>query len=882
MMKNSPKTIHLKDYTPTPYLIDKVDLGAKLNPQETFVSCRLGLRPNPRSAAQDAPLKLDGEAIQLRSIKLDGRELGPLEFVLDGRGLTLHRPPAVPFTLEIDTVCSPKANTELSGLYLSNGIYCTQCEAEGFRRITYFLDRPDVLARYRVRIEAEKSEAPVLLANGNLIEAGDIAGGGRHYAVWDDPYPKPSYLFAMVGGNLAVVEDKFTTMSGREVSLRIYVEPGKQDRCAWAMESIKTAMAWDEKAYGREYDLDVFMVVAVSMFNMGAMENKGLNVFNDKYVLATADSATDSDYTNIEAIIAHEYFHNWTGNRITCRDWFQLCLKEGLTVFRDREFTSDVRSRAVKRIQDVRTLRAQQFPEDAGPLAHPVRPSSYIEINNFYTATVYEKGAEVVRMMKTLLGPKDFRKAMDLYFERHDGESATVEDFVKCMSDASGKDLSQFFRWYEQAGTPEVTANGKWDARKKTYELTLKQKLAATPGQPQKKPPHVPLEIGLVGPNGDDMTLEVDGQEPLFGSVIELKSRSQVFKFKNIGSRPVPSINRGFSAPVKIISDLSQKDLMFLMGHDSDPFNRWEASQTIGKRLIIDAMTKIKARKNIAEPEAFADALKSTLSDKRLEPQFQALMLNLPGEQDVAVEVARNVDPQLIHDGRERLRQRLGQLLKRELMRCWNGTRIKEPYSPDPESVGKRALRHAALALIAAAEAKEGAELAMRHFTQARNMSDEIGALSVLILIDQPERDEALERFLERHKGDHLLVDKWFALQAQLPMPESSHRIRRLLDHPQFSWQSPNRLRSLIGTFAALNPVSFNAADGSGYRLLADVVIRLDKTNPQVAARLAATFRSFKALESKRRRLAANALRSILETEGLSRDSYEIVSRSLQ
>ena len=881
MSKTSLKTISLKDHTPTPYLIDRVDLDVKLNAEETLVTSKLSLKRNPNPAAKGQALELDGEAIALKGLKINGRPAEAHEFKAGERKLALHRPPQEPFTLEITNICSPKANSELSGLYLSNGIYCTQCEAEGFRRITYFLDRPDVLSRYRVRLEADKREAPVLLANGNPVEAGELPHG-RHYAVWEDPFPKPSYLFAMVGGELGVVKDSFTTMSGREVELRIYVEPGNESRCGWAMQSIKTAMAWDEKAFGREYDLDIFMVVAVSMFNMGAMENKGLNVFNDKYVLAAPESATDLDYVNIEAVIAHEYFHNWTGNRITCRDWFQLCLKEGLTVFRDQEFTSDVRSRAVKRIQDVRTLRAQQFPEDAGPLAHPVRPASYIEINNFYTATVYEKGAEVVRMLKTLLGPKDFRKAMDLYFERHDGQAATVEDFVQCMSDTSGRDLSQFFRWYEQAGTPEITANGQWDRRSKMYELKLTQKLPATPGQPSKLPQHIPIAIGLVGPNGNDMTLELETGESLDEPVLELKAKSQTFRFRNVGSKPVPSLNRDFSAPVKIISNLAQKELMFLMGQDSDPFNRWEAGQIIGKRLIVEAMTKIKARRRMADPKTYADALKAILSNRQLEPQFQALMLQLPSEQDVASEIARNVDPQLIHDGRDRLRERLGQIMRKELMQCWNGIKLSGAYSPDPVSAGKRALRHAALGLIAAADPKEGAELAMRHFTKARNMTDEIGALSLLILLDEPQREEALDRFFERHSRDHLLVDKWFALHAQMPSVATVSRVRELLEHPQFKWESPNRLRSLIGTFASLNPVAFNAPDGSGYRLLADVVIRLDKRNPQVAARLAASFRSYKALEGKRRRQASNALESILKSEGLSKDTYEIVSRSLQ
>jgi aminopeptidase N len=881
MNKTSPKTIFLKDYTPTPYLIDRVDLDVRLNAEETLITSKLSLKRNPSPKAKGRALELDGEAITLKSLKINGRAAEANAFKASARKLILHEPPQEPFELEIINSCSPKANSELSGLYLSNGIYCTQCEAEGFRRITYFLDRPDVLSRYRVRLEADKREAPILLANGNPVVAGDLPHG-RHFAVWEDPFPKPSYLFAMVGGDLGVAKDSFTTMSGRKVELRIYVEPGKESRCGWAMESIKSAMAWDEKAFGREYDLDIFMVVAVSMFNMGAMENKGLNVFNDKYVLAAPESATDLDYVNIEAVIAHEYFHNWTGNRITCRDWFQLCLKEGLTVFRDQEFTSDVRSRAVKRIQDVRTLRAQQFPEDAGPLAHPVRPDSYMEINNFYTATVYEKGAEVVRMLKTLLGPQDFRKAMDLYFERHDGQAATVENFVQCMSDASGRDLAQFFRWYEQAGTPEITANCQWDRRSKIYELKLSQKLPPTPGQPVKLPQHIPIAIGLVGPNGNDMSLELESGESLENPVLELKAKSQTFRFRNIGSRPVPSLNRGFSAPIKIDSKLSQKDLMFLMGQDSDPFNRWEAGQMIGKRLIVDAMTKIKLSRRMAEPRAYAEALRATLSDKRLEPQFQALMLYPPSEQDVASDIARNVDPQLIHEGRDRLRTRLGHLMRQDLMQCWHGIRITGAYAPDPASAGKRALRHAALSLLAAADPREGAELAMRHFAKARNMSDEVGALSVLILLEEPQRDEALARFFDRHRMDHLLVDKWFALHAQVPSVETVRRVQELLSHAQFKWESPNRLRSLIGSFASLNPVAFNAPDGSGYRLLADVVIRLDKSNPQVAARLAASFRSYKALEAKRRRKAANALESILKSEGLSKDTYEIVSRSLQ
>ncbi len=881
MDTEKPPTIHLRNYKPPAHLIETVSLDVKLHATDTRVRSTLAIVPNPKSSIKNAPLVLDGENLTLHSVAIDGDRLPSSSYAVTPTSLTIKATPRKPFRLDMETGLSPKDNTELSGLYLSNGIYCTQCEAEGFRRITYFLDRPDVMSRFTVRLEADRAEAPVLLANGNPKTEGDVPGTNRHFAVWDDPFPKPAYLFAMVGGDLAVATDSFTTRSGRKVELRVYVEPGKEDRCAWAMESIKSSMAWDETAFGREYDLDIFMVVAVSMFNMGAMENKGLNVFNDKYVLAKPDSATDLDYINIEAIIAHEYFHNWTGNRITCRDWFQLCLKEGLTVFRDQEFSSDMRSRAVKRIQDVRTLRAQQFPEDAGPLAHPVRPASYIEINNFYTATVYEKGAEVVRMMKTLLGAETFRRAMDLYFDRHDGEAATIEQFVACMEDASGKSLKQFFRWYEQSGTPEVTMRGKWNAKAKTFDLTLSQKLAPTPGQAKKEPMHIPLAIGLVGPNGHDMQLDIAGTDISGEPVIELKEKTKTFRFRNVGSRPVPSINRGFSAPIKLRTDLAQKDLLFLMGSDSDSFNRWEAGQTIARGLIGDAIKKLKSGRGIAEPKAYAAALRQTLSDDRLDPQFLSLMLTLPTEQDVAGEMARNVDPALVHRAREKIRARLGEALDGDLTRIWRTTKVAGAYAPDPDSSGKRALRHAALGLIAASDAKRGAKLAFDHFLSATNMTDTIGALSVLTQLDVPQRDEALEQFLAANGKDHLLVDKWFALNAQLPFPEAPRRVRDLLDHPQFSWQSPNRLRSLIGSFATLNPVGFHAEDGAGYRLLADVVIRLDRSNPQVAARLAGSFKSYKSLEAGRRTLARKALKSILKTEPLSRDTYEIVSRSI-
>src|SRR6516164_4765926 len=584
MRTEEARPVHLEDYRPPDWLVETVELDVSLDPTATAVRAALTLRPNGNGAAP-APLMLDGESLKLRALKLDGAALPPEQFVATPERLTIAQPPQRRFRLEIETVVDPSANTQLLGLYRSGAIYCTQCEAEGFRRITYFPDRPDVMAVYTTRIEAEKADALALLANGNLVASGDVPGTTRHFAVWHDPFPKPSYLFALVGGKLACVEDRFRTMSGREVALRIYVEPGKETRCVYAMDSLKRAMRWDETAFGREYDLDTFMIVAVSDFNMGAMENKGLNVFNDKYVLASPETATDNDFERIEAIIAHEYFHNWTGNRITCRDWFQLCLKEGLTVFRDQEFSADQRSRAVERISDVRGLRAHQFIEDAGPLAHPVRPTVYREINNFYTATVYEKGAEVVRMIKTLLGPAMFRAGMDLYFERHDGQAATVEDFVQCFADVSGRDMRQFMRWYSQAGTPEIKVAPHFDSAARSLRLEVEQIVPPTPGQPNKEPMTVPLALGLVGRNGDDLPLLLDGR-PLPHGVIELTQSNQSFVFNNVPERPALSLNRGFSAPIKLTAPIETDELRFLAAHDRDPFNRWQAVQTLAMTLL--------------------------------------------------------------------------------------------------------------------------------------------------------------------------------------------------------------------------------------------------------------------------------------------------------
>ena len=754
--------------------------------------------------------------------------------------------------MTIETVVDPTGNTQLMGLYRAGATYCTQCEAEGFRRITYFLDRPDVMAVYTTRIEADKNEAAVLLSNGNLIAHGDVPGTSRHFAVWHDPFPKPSYLFALVGGNLACVEDTFTTMSGRKVRLAIYVEPGKEERVPYAMDSLKRAMRWDETAFGREYDLDIFMIVAVSAFNMGAMENKGLNVFNDKYVLASPSSATDTDYAGIEAVIAHEYFHNWTGDRITCRDWFQLCLKEGLTVFRDQEFTADQRSRAVERISDVRSLRSHQFVEDAGPLAHPVRPELYREINNFYTSTVYEKGAEVVRMIRTLLGPATFRKGMDLYFTRHDGQAATVEQFVQCFADVSRRDMSQFMRWYSQAGTPDIKVAPHYDARGKTYRLDIAQTIPPTPGQPTKAPMVIPLAFGLVGKNGGDLPLVLDGR-PLEHGVLELTKPSQSFVFSDVAERPVPSLNRGFSAPVKLALPIEPDDLRFLAAHDSDPFNRWQAVQTLAMNLLKANVAAVRAGAAAREDDGLMAALGVILADAKLEPAFIALTLSPPSEADIAREIGGDVDPDAVFAARRKLRAAIGVRHGAALADTYRRMITPGPYRPDAQSTGRRALKNACLDFLAMTETDEAIARAYTQYQRADNMTDRMAALETLALHDRPERAAALDDFYKRYADDPLIIDKWLALQAAIPEPTTLDRVRALTKHPAFSVANPNRIRALIGSFAQVNHTQFNRGDGAGYAFVADFVLALDPKNPQVAARLMGAFRSWRSLETKRR-----------------------------
>ncbi|MBK9077706.1 MAG: aminopeptidase N [Hyphomicrobium sp.] len=881
MKPESPRPVLLAEYTPPPYLISKVDLSISLDPTRTQVKARFKVERNPKSTAPRA-LRLDGEYLELDQLAIEGVELLSHEYALDETGLTIHAPPLVPFTLTLTTFVNPQANTALQGIYLSRGIYCSQCEAQGFRRITFFIDRPDVLSVYTVRLEAELKTAPILLANGNPVERGTLVGGQRHYAVWHDPFPKPSYLFAIVGGDLAPVGSNFKTMSGRDIDVRIYVEHGKENRAHWAMDSLKRAMAWDERRFGREYDLDIFNIVAVSDFNMGAMENKGLNIFNDRLILASAETATDANYEAIESVVAHEYFHNWTGNRITCRDWFQLCLKEGLTVYRDQEFSSDERSRTVQRVSDVRQLQALQFPEDQGPMSHPVRPESYIEINNFYTPTVYEKGAELVRMIETILGPQTFRAGMDLYFDRHDGDAATIEDFLTCFEDASGQSLAHFKLWYSQSGTPELVCDFRHDPITRTAELVVHQNVRPSHAQPKKEPLFLPMKMALLGGNGQELDLELESGTALRPGVLAITERSQTFKFKNIATRPVPSLLRGFSAPVNVTIDLSDSDLAFLMRHDSDLFNRWKAANRFASRTILNALAGGTAAATEAGALRYASALAAALEDSSLDDAYKAELLKLPTPSDIARDKGANVDPAAIDAAHRAMSRQVATALSALLEKIYAGATTTEPYTPDAASAGRRALRNAALTLLTSRCGLEDYARLDRHFTFATNMTDTAHALSLLAGIDIPARTRALASFFERWQGDHLVIDMWFAVQAQSPLPTTLNTVRELAAHPLFKLSTPNKVRALLGTFALSNPLQFNRADGAGYAFLAEKVLEVDKLNPQVSARLLGAFRSYRALEPNRMRLAADALSRVASTPGISRDLGEIVGRMLE
>jgi aminopeptidase N len=855
-------SVRLSDYAPPAWLVDSVHLTFRLAPRGTRVLARIAFRPNPAAAAAPpADLVLDGRKLRLISAAIDGSPLPANALATDPEGLRIPAElvPQRPFTWHCETEIDPVDNTALEGLYMSNGMYCTQCEAEGFRKITWFPDRPDVMAEYRVRIEDPSGTAPVLLSNGNPVAR------GPGWAEWHDPFPKPSYLFALVAGDLHAVRDRFTTRSGRDVTLEIWVRDGDQPRCGYAMDALKRAMAWDEAEYGLEYDLDLFMIVAVDDFNMGAMENKGLNIFNSRYVLASPETATDTDYKNIEAIIAHEYFHNWTGNRITCRDWFQLCLKEGLTVFRDQQFSADMRSAGVKRIEDVLRLRAQQFREDAGPLAHPVRPAEYIEINNFYTATVYEKGAELIRMLRLLVGPETWRRALDLWFARHDGRACTVEDWLRVFEDASGRDLTQFARWYTQAGTPRLTAEEDWDGTR--YTLRLSQSTPPTPGQLDKAPLVVPVAYGLMAQDGRDMA----------AGVLELTEAQQAFTF-DLPERPVPSLLRGFSAPVILDRPTVPGKRAFLFAADPDPFNRWEA----GRGLALSLLTRL-----CDDPEAPADpeflaAVAAVARDDRLDPAFKALALTLPSEDDLIAHLAGAglvPDPLAVHRARRALDARIAAQLAADLAALYRDNAVPGPYTPDATAAGRRALRARALALLTRLD--PAAPHARAQYAAADNMTERMTALTLLVAHGRAA--EALADFHARWHHDRLVLDKWFAVQAGHTPPEAAvATVEALTRHPDFDLKNPNRLRSLIGAFAMGNPAGFHAADGSGYRLVVDWLIRLDPVNPQTTARLAAGLGTWRLFDADRRRLMRDQLERLATQPALSRDSAEIVGRLLQ
>jgi len=888
MREPAPKTIYLKDYTPPAFLISTIALDVDLRDEHALVRATLALARNPKSADAAAPLVLDGEELELESVALDGRMLAPGEYTLAGESLSIAQVPER-FTLETVSRICPQKNTRLEGLYATGSGFVTQCEAQGFRRITWFIDRPDVMARYTTTIHAARERYPVLLSNGNRVAAGEEADG-RHWATWHDPFPKPSYLFAMVAAKLEKLDDSFVTKSGRAAKLAVYVEPGKLDQCGFAMRCLKSAMKWDEEVFGLELDLDGYIIVAVGDFNSGAMENKGLNIFNTKFVLARPDTATDIDYQNIDRVVAHEYFHNWTGDRVTCRDWFQLSLKEGLTVFRDQEYGADMYSRAVQRIQEVRGLRAAQFPEDAGPMAHPVRPAAYMEIRNFYTMTVYEKGAEVVRMQHTLLGARAFRAGMDLYFRRHDGQAVTTDDFVQAMQDASGVDLSQFRRWYEQAGTPVVEAEGNYDTATKRFTLTLRQSCPPTPGQETKLPFHIPLALGLVGPDGRDLPLQLEGeavgqrQGAEITRVLSLKESRQTFVFVNVAAAPVPSLLRNFSAPVKVKYDYSDADLTHLMAHEANAFNRWEAGQRLALALIL---RDVRARREdpsgaagaLTVPQSFVSAFARVLADASGDPAFAAEALALPSEIYIA-EQMEEVDPDAIHAARNSLRRQLAQALRGELLAAYNAHAVPGPYSPDAAAAGKRSMRNLCLGYLMELEDAEVRALALHQFNGADNMTDIMAALAALANCDCAERARALDKFYAKWKQEPLVVDKWLAVQASSRLPGTLNEVKKLLAHPAFDLHNPNKVYALIRSFCS-NHVRFHAADGGGYGFLADQVIAIDGFNPQVAARMARAFDRWKKFDPGRRKLAQAALERIRDATGLSNDVAEIVTKAL-
>jgi aminopeptidase N len=873
--------VRLADYAPPDFVVDSVSLTFDLDPASTRVTSELTVRRNPKSDKANIPLTLDGEGLLLEGLWIDGRALNDTEFGVEANSLTISDLPDA-FLLKTVTVICPAENKALEGLYLSGGRFCTQCEAEGFRRITYFPDRPDVLSRYRVEIRALKKDFPVLLSNGNRVSAGMLENG-RHYAIWEDPFPKPCYLFALVAGDLAHLTRSYKTATGKEVSLSLFVEHGKETRGTFALEALERAMAWDENVYGLEYDLDVYNIVAVSDFNMGAMENKSLNIFNDKYILATPQTATDDDYEWIEAIVAHEYFHNWTGNRVTCRDWFQLSLKEGLTVFREQQFSADMRSPSVKRIKDVSHLRATQFPEDAGPLAHPVRPPSYAEISNFYTHTVYEKGAEVVRMIHTLIGPEAFKAGMKLYFERHDGQAVTCEDFVRAMSDASGTSLEQFFWWYERAGTPAITVSREYNVSERTYKLTISQQSPNASAIGEGSPFVIPLRLGFVENNlGALKTATHESSNELKDShLLFISRRNETYSFHGFpegAKRPVATLNHGFAAPVIIHNDLTLEDLKVTCVHGIDSFVRWDCLQEIMLRTVLNS---IKGHDTDDSCDALRECISGVIDRSYEDPAEVALMMSLPS--DAIIESRFEIiDPEAIFRARMWLQNWIVDAFRERLDGLFNDFLSHEPYSPEGKQVGRRDLCNTALAFLVHAEDGSGRQAAHEHYFRANNLTDRWAALRALNPFNCREREEVMTDFHDRSYDESLVLDKWFSLEAECPRTDAIEHVKKLMEHKKFDASNPNRIRATLGAFAARNPIGFHKQDGSGYKFLTSQILRIDSFNPQVAARLAASFQRWRRYGDERRSLMKSELETIRDHAGTSKDVAEIVTKSLE
>jgi aminopeptidase N len=875
MKTEQPVTIYRNAYTVFDYIVEKLELTFQLFDERTVVTAKGKYLRNPESKKKkNPPLVLFGEELELLAVSVDEIKLYEYEYQVDDKTLQLDQLPEE-FTLEIVTVIYPAKNTSLEGLYRSSGNYCTQCEPEGFRKITYYPDRPDVLTRFTTRIEADRLACPVMLSNGNLIEKDELEKN-RHFAVWEDPFPKPSYLFALVAGKLVSIEDEFVTQAGRIIELKIFVEERNRDKCGHAMLSLKKAMRWDEEVFGLEYDLDNFMIVAVDDFNMGAMENKGLNIFNSKYVLSTPETATDQDYLGIEGVIGHEYFHNWTGNRVTCRDWFQLSLKEGLTVFRDQEFSADMNSRSVQRIDDVRILKNFQFKEDAGPMAHPVRPDSYQEINNFYTATVYNKGAEVIRMMHTLLGPKLFRKGIDLYFTRHDGQAVTCDDFAAAMSDASGIDLEQFKNWYGQAGTPLLQVKGEWVEEHAEYRLLIRQSCPDTPEQPTKKPFHMPITVGLLGVDGSDLL-----DNPLGSAILQLREPEQLFTFQNIKEKPILSFLRDFSAPVRVEGFQSREELSLLSRADSNLFNRWDAATRLAGETILEIAEKLQNNQTPSIEELYLDAVSGSLRGRIDDPALLAHSLQLPPETTLAQEMDI-VDPDALHAARQLLKRELAERNKEQFTAIYHGNKESGAYAITPDSIGRRSLKNISLAYLMTLDPLpiEIQNLCYKQYQQATNMTDAIAALSNLVNLDNKIKEDALGDFYKKWVNDPLVLDKWFTLQALSYLENTLENVKQLTDNPSFSISNPNKVRALIGVFCSSNHVRFHDKSGAGYRFLADRIEELNSINPQIAARLVSPLINWRRYDSERQKQMQQELDRILAIKDLSSNVYEVVSKS--